>query len=248
VVLVEGHKETPLTKVWLASSTGEAPPPEAANIAEVLPWGGQRLERAEELVLARLTTAREATPVVGGVLVGGASRRMGHPKQMIEVTGVTMAERVAAALEPHVDEVVLLGGGDVPRALDGLRSLIDAPGIAGPLAGILAATRWAPHAAWVIAACDLPRIDARAVRWLLDQRRLGRWAVLPKLEIGLEPLLALYEPQAGDLLEDLAAAGEAAPRLLAEHPEVGTPTPPDELAGHWSNANTPQDLASLAAG
>jgi len=243
-VLVEGHKQTPLAKVWLAAADGEPPPPEIANILQALPWEGDRVARAEALVLARLEASLAATPVIGGLLVGGASRRMGRPKQLLEVAGIPMAERVASALEPHVDEIVVLGSGAVSESLTRRRRLVDVGGIEGPLAGILAAVRWAPRAVWVIGACDLPRIDAAAVRWLLDQRRPGRWAVMPRLEAGVEPLLAQYEPQAGELLEDLAAAGESAPRHLAENAKVATPAVPEGLENCWFNANTPRDLSA----
>lgn len=197
--------------------------------------------------VAPVTAKVRFTPVFGGLLVGGAGRRMGGPKQLLEVEGASMAERVNSALALHVDEVMLLGAGEVPKEL-AARRLDDVPGVDGPLAGILAAVRWAPRAAWVIAACDLPRIEGRAVRWLLDQRRPGRWAVLPRLESGVEPLLAIYEPQACELLEDLVAAGELAPHRLAECAAVATPTPPEALRCCWFNANTPRDLRAVMGG
>ncbi|MEE8192973.1 MAG: molybdopterin-guanine dinucleotide biosynthesis protein B [Gemmatimonadales bacterium] len=245
VVLVEGHKDTALPKVWLASSGDDGAPPPVDDVGEVLPWGGERLARAEEIVLARLAGALQARPVIGGILIGGASRRMGRPKQLLGVAGAAMAERVAAALAPHVDETVLLGGGAAPASMADVPRLADPPGIVGPLAGILAAARWAPQATWIIAACDLPLIDRAAVGWLHDQRRPGRWAVLPMLPAGVEPLLAVYEPQAAELFEDLATAGESAPRRLADRARVWTPAPPEELYRCWYNANTPHDLAAL---
>jgi len=168
---------------------------------------------------------------------------MGRPKQLLEVNSGTMVERVAAALAASVDEVVLIGEGEIPDALARMRRLADAPEARGPLAGMLAAVRWAPSGTWIIAACDLPEIEAAAVRWLLGQRRPGRRAVVPRLPGGLEPLLALYEPPAAELMEDLAAVGEWAPHRLAERAHVATPEPPPELRRCWFNANTPRDLA-----
>ena len=247
VVLVEGHKGTPLAKVWLGAANDGSVPPAVQDVVEVLAWGDGRLERAEEIVVARLEAAATKRRILGGVLVGGSSRRKGRPKQVLEVAGRPMVEGVASALRPHVDELVLLGDGPVHTGLAGAWRIPDAPGIRGPLAGILAAMRWAPQATWVVAACDVPRADAATIRWLLEQRRPGRWAVLPSIGSGIEPLFAVYEPQAGELLEDLAAGGQSAPRRLADCTKVSTPTPPDDLVGCWLNANTPADLASLAA-
>ena len=206
----------------------------------------------------------------GGVLVGGASRRMGESKQLLRFRGVTLLERAAAALAPHVTGVVLLGNGPMPEGAAGLPRLADIvlasvgrgagptsaagtgsptpPAGAGPLAGMLAALRWKPEAAWVFAPCDLPRIDAAAVAWLVGERRPDRWAVVPRPEPGgpLHALFALYEPQARRLLEDLAAGGGRAPRLVAGHSRVAVVTPPAEIAGAWRGVNTREDLAALA--
>jgi len=64
-------------------------------------------------------------------------------------------------------------------------------------------------------------------------------------EGGVEPLLALYEPPARQLLEALAATGSHAPHHLAEDTSVFTPSPPAELAAAWRNVNTPADLEEL---
>ena len=183
------------------------------------------------------------------VLVGGVSRRMSTPKQLLLHGGVPLAARAVEAMRPHVEQVVLAGSGPVPGVLEKLPLLPDPPGVEGPIAGVLAAMRWAPEAAWVVAACDMPRISSEAVRWLFDQRRPGTWAVLPRSGEGrIEPLLAVYEPQARSLLEEQAVAGLWGLRRLAEHDRAACPTPPAELAGAWTNVNTPEEmLASLGS-
>jgi molybdopterin-guanine dinucleotide biosynthesis protein A len=179
----------------------------------------------------------------GLLLVGGSSRRMSTPKQLLSHDGVSLAARAVEAMRPHVEQVVLAGSGPVPDELRGLHRLPDPPGVAGPIAGLLAAMRWAPGSAWVVAACDMPQISGEAVRWLLEQRRPGTWAVLPRPRSGrVEPLLAVYEPQSRLLLEAQAAAGRWGPRHLAENERVMCPTPPAELAGAWINVNTPEEM------
>jgi molybdopterin-guanine dinucleotide biosynthesis protein MobB len=246
IVLVEGHKATPLPKVWLASHDDASPPDDVTGVLAVLPLGGDRLAAALELLRGWLPRAWREVPVLGGVLIGGASRRMGTPKHLLTLDGTTFLERVLAAVEPAVRGVVLLGAGEVTGARAGTPRVADAPGVEGPLAGILAAMRWAPNHAWLVAACDLPRVTADAVEWLLAQRAPGRWAVVPKTSGGVEPLLALYEPQARLPLERVAALGQPAPRLLAEHPRAWVVSPPATLGHCWDNVNTPRDLAAFA--
>jgi len=181
-------------------------------------------------------------PILGGVLVGGRSRRMGRPKQLVKIGDCTMIERVVDALSGEVDEVVLLGGGPVPATLDGLSRVADADDCRGPMAGILGALRSEPEACWVVAPCDLPLLRRAAVRWLVGSRRPAAWAVLPSLEGFVEPLLALYEP------EEATAAGEYSLHRLSSSTRVVTAEPPAALRRCWFNANTPQELVSLSAG
>jgi len=243
LVLVEGHKQTPLPKVWLESADGQGPADGVEGVVTVMSRDEDRPAHLLAILEEWLPSVWRRRRCLGGVLVGGRSRRMGRPKSEVRFRGQTLMERVIGALEPHVERVVQLGaasGGErLPR-------LADAADSAGPMAGLLAAMRWAPGAAWVLAACDLPLISREAVGWLLDQRAPGRWAVIPQAsDRGVEPLLAVYEPQARVLLEQLARRGERAPRLIAELGPVHLPVPPRELEAAWTNVNTPDELAAL---
>ncbi len=242
LVLVEGHKDTPLPKVWLEHEDGTPPPPSLTHLLATLPDDDGRL--AVFLNLAEQVVQRHfaARPLLGGALVGGASTRMGRPKHLARVGGRSLLQRVADALSPHAQGVVLLG--EAPRTASHLR-VPDAPGVAGPLAGILAALRSHPTAAWLIAACDMPALTPQALAWVLSHRRPGVWAVIPRDCQGhLEPLAALWEPQAAPLLEDLLLRGEVAPRLVAPHPKVLTPDLPPDVAPALANVNTPNELAT----
>ncbi|MEO8505386.1 MAG: molybdenum cofactor guanylyltransferase [Acidobacteriota bacterium] len=184
----------------------------------------------------------------GGVLAGGASRRMGSAKAFLQLEERSFLARTAAALAPVVDRVFILGTGDSPPDAKGWPRLADAPGVQGPLAGMLAAFAEAPHAVWIFAACDLPLVSPPAVRWLLAQRWPGCWAVLPRLgEDRVEPLLALYEPEARPRLEELARGPSFSLQPLAALPGIVTPTPPAALRSAWRNVNTPGELSVLMA-
>jgi molybdopterin-guanine dinucleotide biosynthesis protein MobB len=246
VVLVEGHKGTPLPKVWIASADEPEPPAAVTGVRAVLPWDSDRPAALERFVDDWLPRAWREPPVAAGVLVGGASRRMGSPKQLLELGGRTFLERTIDALAPHAERVVLIGEGPVPPAAADLPRIPDPPGLGGPLAGILGAMRWAPDATWLVAGCDQPLITGEAVAWLLDRRRPGIWAVMPRLrESGVEPLLAVYDARVRSLLETIAAAGRLAPGVIASDPRILTPRPDGELARAWRNVNTPEELEAL---
>ncbi len=243
LLLVEGHKDTPLPKVWLADRQGSAAPDSVRHLLATLSWEGERLASFLHLAEELLRRHFAARPLLGGVLVGGTSSRMGRPKHLARVGGLTLLERACGALAAHTAEVVLLGRA---RGTARRTSLPDAPGTRGPLAGILSALRWHPCAAWLITACDMPALTADALAWVLAQRRPGAWAVIPADPDGrLEPLAAAWEPQAARLLEDLVLHGEAAPRLVARHDKATTPPLPAELSPAFLNVNTLSDLAAL---
>jgi molybdopterin-guanine dinucleotide biosynthesis protein A len=147
---------------------------------------------------------------------------MGSPKSLLELGRRSLLEKIAAAADEVAGQVVLAGGGPVPAALAGKKRLPDAPGVAGPLAGILAAFRSRPDAAWIVLSCDLPFVSGDALRWLLEQRRPDCLAVIPFLDSPEtpEPLLAVYEPSALAPLEEAARRGERSIRriLSREHP------------------------------
>ncbi len=246
LVVLEGFKTEPLAKVWLQHPTKPGPPDEVVNVLATLPWSPDRADLLLEIVRSHVEGAWQRRLVFGGVLVGGRSRRMGRPKQLLTHRGRTFYERVSDTLRTVTNRVMAIGAGPLPADTHDPR-LPDVEGAAGPLAGILSALRWAPHAAWIIAASDLPHLSADAVRWMLAERAPGRWAVLPRLtpDGPIEPLLAVYEPQSRAALEALARQKLLAPRHIASLIPVATPCPPQHLHAAWKNTNTPAELVTL---
>lgn len=248
LLLVEGHKDTALPKLWLDGAERSNAPEEVTGIVSTLPWNSDRLAAFMEYIERWLPAAWNARPLYGGLLLGGQGVRMGSPKQIVGFGGRALGEIVAKALgdglEPH--KTVLLGSGVLPESLASLARLADPPEFAGPGAGLIAAHRWAPEAAWIVAACDHPWVRSAHIEWLAAQRRPGRWAVIPKQRDGHPcPMLALYEPQALEAMERLACADpahNARAAVLLDIPRTLILQPPDELADGWKNVNTPEEL------
>jgi molybdopterin-guanine dinucleotide biosynthesis protein A len=181
-------------------------------------------------------TATKSRPL-GAVLVGGASRRMGAPKQGLRWRGRTLLDHVRSALLPAVSDVLLLGAENLP----------DAPDARGPLAGVLSALRSRPEVGWIISACDMPWLSTDAIRWLAAQRGSGAAAILVRGPGGaIEPFPGLYEPGVRGLVECLARGG-LGPSALAGRPRVRVLAPPGGLAHAWRSVNTPREFAQLTA-
>ena len=92
----------------------------------------------------------------GAVLVGGQSKRMGTDKATIEIDGVPMAVRVAAALSAAGAATVYTVGG---LQFPGLSAVADRWPGQGPLGGILSALHAATAPSVFVAATDLVAPD-----------------------------------------------------------------------------------------
>jgi len=247
LVLVEGHKDTALPKVWLLGEDEQSPPAQATQVLAVLSQDADRPKVVLDILDKWLPEQWLKTPVFGCVLIGGASSRMGKPKHLLRRNGRTWLKHTAELLDQVCEEVVIVGSGEVPDGLGNHRRLTDVPDAQGPMAGLLSAMRWAPQVSWLVAACDLPAISLEALHWLLATRSPGVWATLPSLAgvPGVEPLLAHYDFRSRLLLEHLVADREFSLSRLATHPKVISPVPPDQLSCAWQNINTPEQQAHI---
>jgi molybdopterin-guanine dinucleotide biosynthesis protein MobB len=259
LLLVEGHKDTPLPKLWVGNAEMSSPPEHVTDIQEILPWNSDRLTTLLKFIDKWLPKVWASRPLSAGLLVGGKSTRMGRPKQLVSFGGITLGEIAAHALSDGICQanangnlcdtdslspnLVVLGAGPVPDSLQGLQQLPDAPELVGPIAGLLTAHRWAPRTTWILAACDQPLLSAADIQWLIDQRRPGTWAILPRQSDDHPcPTLALYEPQALTVLERsilVHGAGSARIAELFDHPRT-------RVARYFTrgliNVNTPEEL------
>jgi molybdopterin-guanine dinucleotide biosynthesis protein A len=180
--------------------------------------------------------------VAGAVLVGGASRRMGRPKPVLEVGGVPMADRVAAALrQAGCAPVHFVGSGPLPAGDEPLRVPDRWPG-AGPLGGVITALLHAGSDV-VVAACDLPDLDPDTVRAVLAAPGAPDVAVVVATTARLEPALARWNRRAVGPLRELFEAGERALHVALDGLDaaggvVRVAVDPAALR----NVNTPGDL------
>ena len=244
LVLVEGYKNTPVPKVWLLGENEKQPPEDVENIVATLNRGSDRITALTSLLNEWLPTQWIKPPVYGCVLIGGSSSRMGKPKHLLPDNDRTWLERTVGILREVTADVVVVGAGDIPKKLINTARLPDVPGAEGPVAGILAAMRWAPWVTWLVTACDLPDLSGNALSWLLSTRAPGVWATIPRLKDGpgAEPVLAHYDFRAGAFLEELVASGNFRVSNLANDERVVSPTPPPPIISAWRNVNSRAEL------
>jgi molybdopterin-guanine dinucleotide biosynthesis protein A len=192
--------------------------------------------------------ARPRPALIGAVLVGGQSRRMGRDKARLLWDGEPLATRVATRLRAATGRVVLVGGAgrgyeDLgwpwfpdPLALAG----------AGPMAGLLQALGLAERV--LLVACDLPAIEPWFLRRLLALA--GQHPVaIPRVDGRLEPLCAVYggEAVAAQARASLALGSGRMSDLLSVRNAITIPdsalAAPGELRRQLHNVNDPSALA-----
>jgi len=190
-----------------------------------------------------------AAPLYGLVLAGGRSTRMGADKAALAYAGRAQLERAMALLTPHVARAYVSVRAD--QTEDPLRArfaqIADTHANLGPVAGLLAAQARHPDAAWLVLACDLPRLDEATVAHLLRARAPGRAATAYRSSHdGLpEPLCAIWEPASGPQLAAYVAGGGECPRKFLARADTELIEQPDPRA--LDNINTREEYAEAMA-
>lgn len=188
---------------------------------------------------------------LGAVLAGGAGRRMGRDKALLDWHGVPLIVHVARTVATAVGEVIVVTRH--PEEVRGLGLVVerDRHPAPTPLSGIATALEVAAGRPVFVAGCDMPLIRSGLVRMLL-RRAEGHDAVVPVRRGRMEPLHAVWCPPA---LPEVVAAlerGEMAPhrvlaRLKADLVPEDVWRSADPGGVSMTNVNTPGDLAAALA-
>lgn len=195
------------------------------------------------------TSYRRHNDLVGALLAGGRSRRLGQPKPLLDFGGRPLGLHLLSRLEEFCDSAVILANEPKLYSSWGYPVIPDIhPGL-GPLAGLHAALR-ASRDEWVfLLACDLPFFPAE-LGALTRARATDCHAVIPRRGPYLEPLCAAYSQaalpvvetrirtQSGPDLKVTSILRDLNVRYLdeADRAHLG----PDEVL--FLNINTPADL------
>jgi len=194
--------------------------------------------------------------VVGVLLAGGQSRRMGGGDKTLRVLdGVSLLERVIARLQPQVDALVLNANGDPARFAEFALPVVadSVPDFAGPLAGVLAGLDWAavhrPDCAFIASvATDAPFLPVDLVARLTAAHKAAEADLACAASAGrAHPVFGLWPLR---LREDLRRAIvddriRKVDEWTARHRLVTVPFA-DRPIDPFFNANRPEDLEAAA--
>ncbi len=158
-----------------------------------------------------------ASPLWGLVLAGGRSSRLGEDKGRLEFHGLPQVVWIQRCLDELCEHTYVSVSaeqqGSAPYAR--LPTITDQNPDGGPAVGLLSAWRRFPDVAWLTVAVDMPFVDVKTLKTLLDCRQAEVLATAFNHDDGtLEPLCTIWEPAAGPLLSERVAGGDGSLRRL----------------------------------
>jgi molybdenum cofactor guanylyltransferase len=190
-----------------------------------------------------LPTEGLAVCFAGALFIGGHSRRMGTDKALLKVNGVSLLQHQCDTLQKAgISELILSTRRDSPVVIPGAKTVLDAYGEIGPIAGIAAVLEAAACPVVFMLAVDMPRITPKTIRHILSLSNKDRGCV-PLVHGRHEPLAAAYPRSLLPLVRNQIAAGRhALQNLIEEAIAAGRMTSPeieDAEAGCFMNCNHP---------
>jgi len=127
--------------------------------------------------------------MIGAILIGGNSKRMGLNKAGLELNGISLLDRSIAILNPEVEELFTIGKED------------DIYKGVGAIGGLHSAIKKANGKAIFVLACDYPGINSGFIRFMKAEYQQAYDVVLPQWEGNIQTLCGVYGPGMLSLIE-----------------------------------------------
>lgn len=191
--------------------------------------------------------------VVGVLLAGGQSRRMGGGDKGFRLLGgVPILGRVIDRFRPQVGRLVINANGDPARfATTGLPVVADTvEDFPGPLAGVLAGLDWAagnvPHALWIATvATDAPFIPRDLVTRMIVATEEGAELVCAASHGRTHPVIGLWATRLrNDLRRAVVEEGIRKVDIWTARHRLAVVDFAVDPVDPFFNVNTPEDLAA----
>jgi molybdopterin-guanine dinucleotide biosynthesis protein A len=193
-----------------------------------------------------------ATRVTGVILAGGASRRMGQNKALLDLDGRPLIAIVAERLRAVAEELIIAADETARYACWADHCVPDIYPEVGTLGGIHTGLETATHELALIVGCDMPFLDPGVLDWFVQAASRNGDAcpadlVILKHETGIvEPLHAVYRKSCLPAIRATIESGERC--AFAFHDQVRVRyVGPDEIAPldpellSFLNVNTPEE-------
>lgn len=180
--------------------------------------------------------------MLGIILAGGRSTRMGTDKAFVEVNGRAMIDWVADALASATSEVLVVGRDEI----SGYKAIPDAVPQLGPLTGVVTALQIGQDV--VCVAVDQPLVMATTLRALAQAGRDQSTArpVVPHVDGFAQVTCAFYPAAFLGAATKALKEGRSLWRAITDF-GYETFTPPDSEDGRsWFSIDNPEAIAEAS--
>jgi CTP:molybdopterin cytidylyltransferase MocA len=186
------------------------------------------------------------TGVAGVLLAAGEGSRFGQPKALVELGGMTLADRGVALLRDGGAGPVLVVAGAVPLDISGTRTVHNQEwrtGMGSSLRAALRALADTDVSAAVIALADQPLVGAAAVRRLIAAYQAGATVAVAVYDGEPRNPVLIAREHWPEVIA--AATGDKGARaFLRARPDLVTRVECGDT-GSPQDIDTPDDLASI---
>ena len=144
--------------------------------------------------------------VSGVILAGGKSSRFGQNKAFAKIEGIPIIERVARVFKILFRDIAIISNNPEDYKYLGFPILQDLVRDLGPLGGIFTALNEMPGRYFFVAACDMPFLNERLIRYMASFRT-DFDIIAPKMGWKIEALHAFYSTNCRPHIKDLIESG-----------------------------------------
>lgn len=159
------------------------------------------------------------TEVTGVLLAGGKSTRMGQDKRFLCIGGQTLLERglcAMCALFQRVCVVIAQDGLPPPAQVPVFRDVVPD---CGSLGGLYTGLREASTPYVFIAACDMPFLNSKLVRYMNELKDEAD-IVVASWKNRIQPTHAFYSKRCAAIIENMIRTHEIKIQKVFQHPSL----------------------------
>lgn len=139
--------------------------------------------------------------IIGVILAGGKSTRMGRDKGLLLWKGRTLIESIQTELESACREVLLISDYPEHKSL-GISVYEDVVKGKGPAGGILTALEKSNSDYCLIVACDMPFLNRNLFEFLINNIDKEYDVITPVFNDVLQPLCSIYSKSCSKVIKD----------------------------------------------
>lgn len=181
------------------------------------------------------------------ILAGGRARRLGRGnKAFVPLGGRPLIEHVLEVAASITNDIIVVSNEPSTYHRYAVRSIADAVPGAGPLGGIYSGLLHSPRDLNLVLGCDMPFVRRALLVGMIGEIR-ERDALIPRIDLLIEPLCALYRKRCAPTLERALRAhrykiGRALGEMNTGYADEEFVRAVDPDLDSFVNINTPDDL------